>query len=358
MQCMQKSLITILILVVNAATAKATANNALTYYRLINRAELAICHKNLTAAGKLYQQAFRVNPHKAAFNDLCNAFYCAMDRKRTTEARGYFKAMCNAGMPTHKLVEILAIYPGDSLKILGWKTKYPAPTGNRTFLADTIAALYKRDQGVRNYFLALHPNGNYMNDSVHAVDNANARQLYRLVKTYGLHACMSPANELKEQTTTLLLHHMQSCNKNVQPLFDTILYNGISSFDITPSFFELMINAAMDAYKDQCFRYKGVALKLPIRVVFGAYGFDREQEIWPKYLPAKEEMQINKERQKAGMASLADVREKTIFSKAAKKRNSSYAKYSLNVTGFYTDAQDETERNQMKKEYLKFKPVK
>src|SRR5215217_1132878 len=91
--------------------------DALLYYSLINKAELAICDTDINAGYNFYQQAFAVNKQKPFSKDLMNAFHCAMDTRHYTEAEQYLAVLLLRGMTTSILNAcIYSYYTGDQLQ--------------------------------------------------------------------------------------------------------------------------------------------------------------------------------------------------------------------------------------------------
>ncbi|WP_316787775.1 hypothetical protein [Pedobacter frigoris] len=353
-----------LLLLKSALSAFAQQRTAIDYYRLINKAELAICDSDIDRSYKLYTEAFKINKNKPFSRDLLNAFHCAMDTRHYPAAERYLARLLARGINEETLANLKKSYTGlDLERINSFITKYPNQTTKKNVMADSIDRLTEIDQSVRHYFQSHRTDGRYMNDSVRQVDRNNAATLFRMFVQYGL----PDEDEIGTfdnnpgslpRYWVIIAHNRYDVDVENPTDFDTMLYKGIFSFAVNANYLIDVLNTEDDNgfFPDHKFRYKSTVITMPLTVEFGAYGFGKEREVWPKYLHPDVEKRINKDRSSFGLGTLDDQRRKFLFSEA--HLSDKYEKYSIKALPVrFREAQTDEERDEMKKGYLKYKPA-
>jgi hypothetical protein len=319
--------LTLVLLFFSSQTLFAQKGKALRYYSFINKAELSICDSNLKAAHQYYKKAFEINPDKAFSFDLFHAFSCAVDVKEYQTAELYLRQLMARGIsPTFPRGWFNGYSNQDSAWMAGIIKKYYHDTTRfHHEIRTSVDQMMKWDQNVRAYYSKFHSDGNYMQDSVYTADYTNAVRLKALFAKYG--------NTLPGEGMlgsfwgnppygTLILHHL-SGKSGGRPytLFDSMMYQGIFSFDCHPSFFASTFS--MHIEDDSMFRYKEEYIKFPISIIIGVF----DNRIYPEYFDAEKETRINNERQKTGLCSLDDARRKLWFAELRKHNTGGLSKY-------------------------------
>jgi len=309
----------------------------LDYYKTINRAELAICSKDLPAASKYYRRAFKINPEKPFSRDLLNAFYCAMDVKQYNDAGQYLKRLLSRGVESGALkFFILKKFSGTDLdSVSHWLAVFPNDTIKADYLSKLIRHMHNTDQETRRYFSKKN-DGKYMVDSVYDMDERNGRRLFSIFNKNGV-----PNEEkvgsvdfrpLGGPSYELLAIHASGPDKNGKDirLLDTLLFKAVLTYDYSPLSFSKLINRSAFKNGDGAFRYGNYQLHVPLTI--NCIIVEETGKVYPQYFSAAREREMDRERALIGLETLAELRRKVDFSTQAELANNGYARYSL-VTG-------------------------
>jgi hypothetical protein len=339
---------------------KAAAQNALTYYRTINSAELAICNKDLPGAFELYEKAFRINPNKPFSRDLLNGYYCALDTRHYKAAEHYLKLLLQRGIRHWSLKHFVrAKYTGADLeRINAWLATYPNDTNRSDQLYAQLQAIHLRDQATRAWFSEMN-DGKYMVDSVHRMDKLHGDSLAMIFRKYGvpneLKCGLMNGNPLLGPAYYLVAYHYAGgyTAHLASHALDTFLFKAIFTYDFHPIEFIKIFAISEINVTGLPFRYKKYTLQLPMTIDY-IYVWENEKA-YPEYLPADVEKRMNAERAGIGLDSLDELRRKLDFAQRNKK-DSTYSKYFLDNS--FGKALDAETYEQAKSEVEKFEQYK
>lgn len=292
---------------------------AFQYHSLTNKAELAICEGKIALAHSYYTNAFQINPNKPFSIDLLNAFKCAMDLNNKTVAESHLRKLMSRGFNEQMSNSLYQFYKkDDSIFIHKTLHKYPNLVWKLEHEINVQAAeMMVSDQGIRMQELSTRPMGNYMTDTVYAVDLANAETLRRLFEKYGgIPNEDVIGNYFGWPSFTELMHHHKGGGMANGPshFFDTMLISALSTFDISTAFVAKFFSKGdTQVYLPWS---PGIYLNMPVSLFYGHYKnkydsqfFDREQE-----------NKMNAERAKIGLCSLDDMRKKEDYIIAHRKK--------------------------------------
>ena len=229
---MRKYLLFIILFIWAKSNSQLSTNrneNLITYYGLVNKAELALVNSENKVALKLYEDAFRIRKYGFA-NDYFNAALLSAiigDNKKTYN---YFKELSKLGLDprTFKSIEILKNF---------WLSKY----GLKAELLDsitpkiynseyrfTVLKLVERDQLFRNKKNAY----TLYKDTINSIDKENIQILLSLISKYGFPSERLTGlnrNGLGLPAATLIIH--QNLRKDRIFDFSQILKNAVYSGD-------------------------------------------------------------------------------------------------------------------------------
>lgn len=308
----------------------AGRTDALLYYNLIHKAELAICDTDMNAARTFYQQAFAVNKQKPFSKDLMNAFHCAMDTRHYTEAEQYLAALLARGLHTSILNTcIYPYYKGDQLqKIHSFLQRHRNDTLKKGETAVMIARLVNEAKARRN----LHGN----EDTAHQAGEQYARQLCRIFCVKGIPSEAQTGNYINLAGSFIpsfepLISRYSSTYHTGKglPALDSMLYQAIFTFDYDPQLFAINHERRAASYYEQYqdtkpFTYSGTVLHWPFTPT--VYADDRSYNTGIKY-PAAVIVRMNRERETIGLETIEALYRKFIF--LYTPTNKAYRKYQL-----------------------------
>ncbi len=320
---------------------------AFEYYAQTNKAELAICAGDIELAQKYYTDAFAVNPNKPFSTDLLNAFKCAMDLHQLQDADLYLRKLMSRGFSPQMEDKLYRYYKGDdSVFIHKILRKYPNQLWKlgHEINIQTAEMMYT-DQEIRKHEGASRPSGNYMTDTVYAVDAANARTLRKLFDKYGgIPNEDIIGNHFGGPSFTELIGHHKGALLGRRPshYFDTMLLSALITYDISPAFVAMMFSKG-----DSVFMLPwvpGESLLMPLSVFYAHF----EGQYSSQYLSPDVEAQINAHRAKIGLCTLDEMRTKQDYMIAQKKGNRG-SKYNLESSLIgYLEASNPDEYEQWK----------
>ncbi len=331
----------------------------LEYYRLANKAELAICQQDFAKASELYKAAFKLNPNKPFSRDLMNAFFCAMDTKQYALAEPYIAKLLSRGIGDKYIFEkILSSYKDEQLKMIqGYLLKYKNDTARRDALHEKIRTMMVWDQAVREYYAKLY-DGSYMVDSTYNVDYINAKQLLQLFKTYGVpnqdmlgNGGQGEYNPISPPDYDILIWHHNGGKFGKKPshFFDTFLIKALYTWDYDPRW---LPNALYESIDGQPFKFGSVTLNFPYNIDGAFY----EGITYPEYLAPEVEKRMNEDRSTIGLESVDDMRAKIEAMTSGKRSETALLKYTLGVGMTLGDAESEEDLKAWQKENQKYKP--
>jgi tetratricopeptide (TPR) repeat protein len=330
----------------------------LNYYRLANKAELAICRQDFAKASELYTAAFKLNPNKPFSRDLMNAFFCAMDTKQYQLAEPYIAKLLSRGLGDKYIFEkILSSYKDEQLKIIqSYLLKYKNDTSRRDTLHEKIRTMMVWDQGVRNYFGKMY-DGRYMVDSTFNVDYTNAKELLKLFLNYGVpnQDMLGNGGQGDYEPTAspdydvLIMHHNGGIFGNKPAhFFDTFIYKAVFTWDYDPRWLSLTLEGTS---KSKPFQYGNVVIHFPY-TISGAYLDDL---IYPEYWPPEIENRMNEDRAKLGLESVDEMRTKIEAGNAGKKSVPVLSKYHFGVHMMLLDLESDGDLKAWKEQNQKYK---
>lgn len=289
-------------------------STAIEYYKTINKAELAICTKNLPAAAGYYKRAFQINPNKPFTKDLVNAFYCAMDVKDYAVAGMHIKRILSRGVNAESLKWLRSNFRGADLDSVNlWLALFPNDTVKSGYMVTTIKEMHKRDQATRKYFSEKN-DSNYMKaDSVQKMNEETGRQLAALFKKYGV-----PNEDIGSLSyylgegpmfDVLALHYRGGYMSNREcHALDTFLFKAIFTYDYSPqNFAKFLFGAEMNVTKTP-FKYDGYIFHVPNTI--DCIYVEEDSSVHPNYLAPNIETVANKERVSIGLETLSQLRQK------------------------------------------------
>jgi hypothetical protein len=284
----------------NTATQHADFRD---YYRKIDLAELAICDMDFASANKYYADAFKINEQKAFYRDVINAFHAAMDSREYALAEKYLALLLQRGLDAENEAAIKNNYKDDDLTKLSNMFARHHNNIDKVLsdpLTKKLKALVQRDLDVRKYFARLL-DGDYMVDSIYAVDVANARCLLKIFEKRGI-----PGEAVAAVTDywQIMWHNtgMEYGNFNYN-IFDTLLYKAVLNFDFDARMFAVM---AEKNTRRHSFKYDNLDLRFPLTLTAWEYNNKRYLE----HNNDTSEDRMNIERAKIGLEPLGDLRRK------------------------------------------------
>jgi hypothetical protein len=331
------------------------------YYQTINKAELAICAKNLPAAASYYTKAFQINPNKPFTKDLLNAFYCAMDTKDYPIARMHIRRILSRGVNGESIWMIKSRFQGANLDSLNqWLALFRNDSLKSGYVAATIKKMHWRDQTTRMYFSRIN-DGNYMKeDSVQKMDEETGRQLAALFKKYGVpnedSGSLSYYIAEGPMFDVLAMHYRGGyMSKRECHALDTFLFKAVFTYDYSAqNFAKFLYGAEMNVTKIP-FTYGAYAFHVPITIdlIYVA----EDSSIHPNYLAPDIEAVVNKERASIGLETLSELRQKVLFKTSLSASDVVYNKYVLgDGIGAYLDAEDHQQADPYIAKYEEYKP--
>lgn len=310
-------------------TVSAQKRNAISYYECVNKAQLEICDSNIGQAFEWYCRAFQTGCTPFS-KDLNNALVCALELNKTENAEYFFKRLLSRGLHYDYLKFYLQ--SKDSNDFRKWLSVYPNNIEklNHPFRG-LVNELVKKDQDVRSYFLSLHSDGNYMQDSVFKVDSSNASILYSELKKYGGTFPNEDiiGNNFGSPAFSILIQHYLGRGVVGRPsdLFDSLLLASVFSLNLHPADYVAIVSGCSSKWKDNTFYCQTDTLYFPITIYVGRY----MDELRPEYFPKEEENRRNRELAKIGLPTLDEMRKKLFFQHRILSTRSSLSKYAMPV---------------------------
>lgn len=300
---------------------------ALLYYSLINKAELAICDTDLNTGHRFYQQAFAVN-RKPFSKDLMNAFHCAMDTRHYTDAEQYLAELLTRGLSISiRNTCIYGYYTGDQLQqvhaMLQRHRNDTLKTGETAVMIYRLAEAAKilRDQQMAN-------------DTIQRLNEQHVRQLCRMFFAKGVPDEVQAGNSVGQRGAFIpvfepfiSVYRSVYSLKRELPLLDSVLYQAIFTLDYDPQLFAINHERWAASYYDQyqetkAFRYGGNILHWPFTPTVYVSGHSYQTGV--KY-PADVLSRMDKERKAIGLEAVEELYRKFIF--LHKPSNKAFRKY-------------------------------
>ncbi|MFA6152469.1 MAG: hypothetical protein WC716_14195 [Chitinophagaceae bacterium] len=339
-----KTIYNLIVLLCLNLNSIAQLPKAFEYYKIVNKAELAICDSSFINAHKLYADAFKINSNKAFSIDLLNAFKVSMDLKLYGDASWCLTKLLGRGLKSNKIKELFGLYKNEDSVFI---RELLAKSNNDTFkfnhpLNLAITEMMVSDQGARKYFGELH-NGNYMVDSTYKVDLSNATKLKVLFNKYrGIPNEEVLGSHFGNPPYSILISHHKAAFIGGYPFqyFDTMLLEAVFNYDLKPDFIAQYFNNGNFSYLIPW--TKNDYVQTPLSVFIAKF----KNTICIANTSKDREQAMNSNRAKLGLCTLAELRKKIIFCKQTQ------SKYYFE-TGFIAqfDCDNEEALEQWKKAY-------
>lgn len=312
-----------------SAFSIANASSWQEYYELKNKAELEICKSNYKQALSLYKKAFQIKDAIPWDYDIVNAFNLAMETGDQIYAREQLLKLIDRRYSPKSLNKLLNSYQQNEWRFINEiLVANPVDTVSYNPICAEIEKLFLKEDDYKHYLNSRNKGG--FGDDLDKVDSLDIETAYALRKLLknGLLSESEIRNydgvvDVNGMVLTMIYNYNKGVRqrKQVAPIFDTLLAEGLTRFSISPA------NFVQNTGESKSFEIENKRVELPLSFFVAEY-----LERW--YLPKinKEKLNnVNEMRRAVGLCSIEDLLTKIEYQNRHMKNGNYEGKYEVSV---------------------------